>query len=177
MSKRWFPWCCFQAQPSEQLQTAPGGSTMLSSKPPVGNLYPTAKGRTGFPFQPHVLLGHEASQQGLSAGTHLSRHSSSRFRQIRSDKNAGLVAKWPFVESCSLEKWPRISDQKNGRMQCLHLASRSSFPADHIWGGRGKNNCKQTKREWGGWAQIRLISLRLLCVFIFNLGLATSKFT
>lgn len=66
------------------------------------------------------------------------------------------------AERCNLCPWPAL---------------RSSLSADHIGGGRGENNYKQTKMEWGGWDQIRLISPRLFCMFIFNLGLATSKFT
>lgn len=42
-------------------EEAPGGRTMLSSKLPACNLYLTARRRTGFPFQPHMLWWHEAS--------------------------------------------------------------------------------------------------------------------
>lgn len=122
---------------------------------------------------PATLLGkHEASQQWHKCGSAQLFSSSLGVRSMQ-----GSLQNCPLLRAVSWKSNHIFLIKRTERMQSLHLAATSSFSEDHIWGGRGKTTANKQKREWGGWAQIRLISLRLFCMFIFNLGLATSKFT
>lgn len=152
-------------------EAAPGGSTVLSSKPPACHAYPTAGGRTGSPSSHPVGV----IMRLPSSGTHVARHSSAHphWESGACRAHCKTALCWEqFLGKVTAYFWSK--ERKDAIFA-------SSFYIILLWGPhmrrKGKNNCKQTKRERGGWAQIRLISLGLFCMFIFNLGLATSKFT
>lgn len=157
MSERWFPWCLFQARLSERLQRKllEGAPCCHQSRQRAIYIWQRGGGR-GSPSSHTCCVGTRLPGDGLSAGTHLPRRSSPPFQQIRRDECAGLVANRPFVESSFLEKWPSISDgrSRKGCNLCLWLASRSSFSADHIWGGRGKTTAN--KQKWSEVAEPKL---------------------